>query len=78
MLKVTSFLCEFFLVNRVYSATIRPIMTYVIEARMEKQKIRQMMEANEQKVLRKIVGETKIDRIKNQTNQRILRYPTYK
>ena len=40
-------------------------------------KNRQMLEANEMKVLRKIVGETKIDRIKNQTNQRILRYPTY-
>jgi hypothetical protein len=35
-----------------------------------------MLEANEMKVLRKIVGKTKIDSIKP-TNQRNIRYPTY-
>jgi hypothetical protein len=36
-----------------------------------------MLEANEMKVPRKIVGKTKIDRIRSQKkNQRILRHPT--
>ena len=36
-----------------------------------------MLEANEMKVLRKIVGERKIYRIYRIRNQRILRYSTY-
>jgi hypothetical protein len=39
-------------------------------------KTRQLLEANEMKVQRKIVGKTKIVRIRNQKNQRILQYPT--
>ena len=36
-----------------------------------------MLEENEMKVLRKIVGKTKINLNKKSTNQRIMWYPTY-
>jgi hypothetical protein len=41
-------------------------MTYAPETRAETKKTRHMLEANEMKLLRKIVGETKIDRIRSQ------------
>ena len=41
-------------------------MTYALEARSDTLKTRLMLETNEMKVLRKIVGKTKIDRIRNQ------------
>ena len=45
--------------SRMYKAIIFPIMTYALETR-------QMLEDIEMKVVRKIVGKTKIDRIKCQ------------
>ena len=41
-------------------------MTYALETRAETYKTRQMLEANKMEVLRKIVGKTKIDRIRSQ------------
>ena len=52
--------------NKYRKATVRPIMTYALETRMGKKKTKQMLEANEMKVLRKIVGKTRIYRIKLQ------------
>ena len=44
-------------------ATVSPTITYAIVKRGEKSKSRQMLEVNEMKALRKIVGEKKIDKI---------------
>jgi hypothetical protein len=52
--------------SKIYKATVRPIMTYALETRAETSRTRQMLEANEIKVLRKIVDKTKIDRIRSQ------------
>jgi hypothetical protein len=41
-------------------------MTYALETRAETSRTRQILEANEMKILRKIVGKTKIDRIRSQ------------
>ena len=41
-------------------------MTYALETRVKHKKTRQISEANEMKVLRKIVGKTEIDRIRSQ------------
>ena len=41
-------------------------MTYAVETRSEISNTSQMLEANEMKVLRKIVDKTKIDRIRSQ------------
>ena len=41
-------------------STVRPIMTYTLETRVQTSKATQMLEANEMKVLRKIVDKTKI------------------
>ena len=41
-------------------------MTYALETRAETSRTRQMLEVNEMKVLRKIVGKTEIDRIRSQ------------
>ena len=51
--------------SKIYKATLRPIMAglYGLETRAETSTTRQMLEANEIKVLRKIVGKTKIDAI---------------
>jgi len=40
-------------IKNIYKAILRPIMTYVLETRAETLKTRQMLEANEMKVLRK-------------------------
>ena len=48
--------------SKIYKATVRPIMAYALETA----KTRQMLEANEMKVLRKLVGKPKIDRIRSQ------------
>ena len=52
--------------SEIYNVTVCPIMTYALETRAKTLKIRQMLEANRMKVLRKIVGKTKIDRIRSQ------------
>jgi hypothetical protein len=44
--------------NTVNRATLLPIITCVLETRTEKKKIRQMLESNETKLLRKILGKT--------------------
>jgi hypothetical protein len=41
-------------------------MTYALETRTETSKTRQMLEVNEMKILRKIVGKPKIGRIRSQ------------
>ena len=41
-------------------------MTYALETKAETSNTRQMLEANMMTVLRKIVGKTKIDRIRSQ------------
>ena len=41
-------------------------MTYALETSAEASKTRQTLEVNEMKVLRAIVGKTKIDRIRSQ------------
>ena len=45
--------------SKIYKATVRPIMEYALETRAETSKIRQLLEANEMKILRKIVSKTK-------------------
>ena len=52
--------------SNICKATVRPIMTYSLETRAETRKIRQMLKVNEIKVQRKIVGKTKIDRLRSQ------------
>ena len=52
--------------SKIYKATVRPIMTYALETRAETLKTRQRLEENEMKVLIKIVGKTKIGRIRSQ------------
>ena len=47
--------------SKIYKATERPIMTYALETSEETSKTIQMLEANKMKVLRKIVGKTKIE-----------------
>ena len=47
--------------SKIYMATVRPITTYALETRTEISRTRQMLEANEMKVLRKIFGKTKIE-----------------
>ena len=47
--------------SKTYKTTVRPIMTNALETRAETWKTRQMLEANEMKVLRKTVGKTKIE-----------------
>ena len=47
--------------SNIYKATVRPVMTYALETRAETQRIRQILEASEMKVLRKIVDKTKIE-----------------
>ena len=37
-------------------------MTYALETRAETPKIRQILEANDMKILKKVVGKTKIDK----------------
>ena len=44
-----------------YKATVRPIMTNAQETLAEASRTRQLLEANELKILRKIVGRTKIE-----------------
>ena len=51
--------------NQKSMSTVRPIMTYTLETRVETSKATQMLEANEMKILRKIV-KTKIERIRSQ------------
>ena len=41
-------------------------MTYALETRAGTLKRRQMLEANEMKILRKVVGKTRIERIRRQ------------
>ena len=50
----------------IYKTTVRSNMTYALETSTETSRTRQMLEANRMKVLRKIVGKTKIDRIRSQ------------
>ena len=45
---------------------VLPIMTYALETSAETSKTKQMLEANEMKLQRKIVDKTKIDRIRSQ------------
>ena len=52
--------------SKIYKATGHPITTYALETRVETSETRQMLEANEMKLQRKIVGKTKIDRIRSQ------------
>jgi len=48
---------------RIYKTCIRPIMTYGIETREETNKTKRMLRVT--KMLRTIMGKTKIDRIRN-------------
>ncbi|XP_043496141.1 uncharacterized protein LOC122520182 [Polistes fuscatus] len=48
--------------SRIYKATIRPILTYAVETRPETSKTRQMMEAAEMKIIRRITGKSLWDR----------------
>ena len=52
--------------TKIYNATVCPIMTYALETRAETSESRQTLEANKKKVLRKIVGKTKMSRIRSQ------------
>ena len=51
--------------SRIYKAKVSSIITYALETSSEISKTNQMLEANELKVLRKIVGKTKIDSIRS-------------
>ena len=48
---------------KVCKTTARLIITYALEIRVQKK--RHILEANEMKVLRKIVGKTEIDKIRS-------------
>ena len=61
--------------SKIYKTTARPIMTYVLETRAETSITRQILEANEIKLLRETVGKTIIDRIRSQ-QVGILRHPS--
>ena len=47
--------------SKIYKTTICQIMIYALETRAEISRTRKMLEVNEMKVLRKIVGKTKIE-----------------
>ena len=49
--------------SKIYNTAVRPIMTYALETRAEANNNRNL-EENEMKVLRKIAGKIKMDRIK--------------
>ena len=52
--------------SKIHKTVVRLIMTYAQETRAEISNTRQMLKANQMKVIRKIVGKTKINRIRNQ------------
>ena len=52
--------------SKIFKATVLPIMTFTLERRAETSRTRLILEASEMKVLRKIVGKRKIDRIRSQ------------
>ena len=62
--------------SKIYKATVRPIMTYALETRADTSKTRQMLEANENNLLRKIVGKTKINKIRSQQIREFCGIPT--
>lgn len=47
---------------RIYKATVRSTMTYTAETRPDTAKTKQLLEATEMRVLRRIVGKTLLDR----------------
>jgi hypothetical protein len=51
---------------RIYKSVVRPIMTYVCETRPDSMKIKGQTQVAEIKVLRKIIGKTRRDRISNE------------
>lgn len=55
---------------RIYKAAIRPILTYVAETRPETSKTRQIMEATEMKIVRRIAGRTLLDRERSEDIRR--------
>ena len=50
---------------KIYKANVFPTMTYVLETKARTWKTRQILETNEMKIPRKIVGKTKRDRIRS-------------
>lgn len=50
---------------RIYKTVVRPILTYAVEIRPETAKTKQMLDTTEMKTLRKIVGITRRDHIRN-------------
>lgn len=52
--------------TRIYKTCVRPILTYAIETRADNSKTKQSLRTSEMKVLRTIVGKTRLDRIRNQ------------
>ncbi|XP_043494653.1 uncharacterized protein LOC122519338 [Polistes fuscatus] len=56
--------------SRIYKATIRPILTYAAETRPETSKTRQLMEAVEMKIIRRITGKSLWDRQRSEALRR--------
>ena len=51
---------------KIYKAVVRPILTYAAETRADTTKTKQMLETTEMNILRKIVGKTRRDRVRNE------------
>lgn len=51
--------------TRIYKTVVRPILTYGAETRAETTRSKQLINTVEMKTLRKIVGKTRLDKIKN-------------
>jgi len=53
---------------RIYKAIVRPIMTYIAETRPDTEKIRDMLEIAEIKMLRRITGKPLLDQVETSMN----------
>lgn len=51
---------------RIYKTVVRPVMTYAAETRADTTKTRQLLEKTEMSTLRRIVGKTRMDRVRSE------------
>ena len=51
---------------RIYKSVVRPVLTYTSETRADSSKTKQMLESQEMNTLRRIIGKTRLDRVRNE------------
>lgn len=51
---------------RIYKSVVRPVLTYAAEARADTSRTKGLLNVSEMKTLRRIVGKTRIDRVRNE------------